>query len=557
MRTHNEPARSLPSGSARRRAPLAAFRSAKAAGLVGVLLLLLGAGCGQRSAPQTAPVPPAAVSATPPVAVPVPSRSAETTGTVPRATAALAEELARIFDAPAFDRMQWSVLVQSLETGETLYGRNAARLVMPASNMKIVTLAAAAERLGWDFTYETQLVSSAPVTHGVLEGDLVVVGSGDPTIGSRGGGGATRVFEQWADRLLADGITSIDGRIVADARAFDRETLGAGWAWDYLAASYAAGVSALQFNESTADVAVRPAAVVGAPALVEVRPIESGLILDKQVTTVAADAADLDVSRLPGSNRLIVTGTIPVGSAEVVRTATVDRPALYFARMLRATLLAKGIRVKGEAGEFENVYPVPPVAPVRVLLSHHSAPLSEFARVLMKVSQNQYAETLLRTLGARSGPGTAAAGQKIVREVLDGWGVAPDAYLLVDGSGLSRYNYVSAEMLARILRQVWRDPRHHDPFVATLPIGGQDGTLARRFVGTKAAGNVRAKTGSIANTRALSGYVTTADGEPLVFSVIANSFSQPQSVVDAAADLAIERLANFTRKAADKHPPTP
>ena len=189
-------------------------------------------------------------------------------------------------------------------------------------------------------------MSPAAVTKGVLEGDLVVVGSGDPTIGSRGGGGATRVFEQWADRLLADGISAIDGRVVADARAFDREPLGAGWAWDYLAASYAAGVSALQFNESVADVVVRPAAAVGAPAFVEVRPIESGLILDKRVTTVADGQPDLELSRLPGSNRLVVTGTIPLASAEVTRTATVDRPALYFARMLRATLVAKGIRVK-------------------------------------------------------------------------------------------------------------------------------------------------------------------------------------------------------------------
>ena len=154
--------------------------------------------------------------------------------------------------------MQWAVVVQSLESGETLYSENASKLMMPASNMKIVTLAAAAERLGWDYHLRDDGSSRpAPVANGILEGDLVVVGSGDPTIGSRGGS-ATRVFEAWADRLRAAGITGIDGRIVADARAFDRETLGAGWAWDYLASGYAAGVSALQFNESVADVAIRP-----------------------------------------------------------------------------------------------------------------------------------------------------------------------------------------------------------------------------------------------------------------------------------------------------------
>jgi len=356
------------------------------------------------------------------------------------------------------------------------------------------------------------------------------------------------VFEAWADRLRADGITTIDGRIVADARAFDRESLGAGWAWDYLASGYAAGVSALQFNESVADVAMLPGPSAGTPAVIEVRPIESGLILDTHVTTVAAGEADVEFHRLPGSNRLIVSGTIPVGSKEVVRTATVDKPALYFARMLRATLVARGIRVTGDAGEYGDVYPVPPMAPTRVLLSHRSPSLKEIARVLMKVSQNQYAETLLRTLGAQLGDGTAAAGQKVVREVLDGWGVPPDAYVLSDGSGLSRYNYVCAEMLVKILRQMYRDPRHRDPFIATLPIGGQDGTIGRRFIGTRAAGNVRAKTGSIANVRALSGYVTTLDNEVLVFSILANSFTVPQAAIDSTIDLAVERLANFTRQ---------
>ena len=217
--------------------------------------------------------------------------------------------------------------------------------------------------------------------------------------------------------------------------------------------------------------------------------------------------------------------------------------------MLRATLVAKGIRVTGGAGEFEDVYPTPPTEPVRVLLSHRSAPLSEIARVQMKVSQNQYAETLLRTLGAQSGEGTATAGDMAVREVLDAWGIPRDAYVLVDGSGLSRYNYVCAEMLVKILAHVYGDARLRDPFVATLPVGGQDGTLAHRFVGTRAAGNVRAKTGSIANVRALSGFVTSVDGETFVFSILANHFNLPQAEIDAATDRAVVMLAEFTRNA--------
>jgi D-alanyl-D-alanine carboxypeptidase/D-alanyl-D-alanine-endopeptidase (penicillin-binding protein 4) len=462
----------------------------------------------------------------------------------------LRADLSRIFEDPAFGRMQWAVLVQSLASGETVYSANASKLMMPASNMKILTLAAAAERLGWDYTYETRLVTAAPVVNGVLKGDLVIVGTGDPTIGGRGGS-ATRVFEDWADRLRAAGLTGISGRIVADARAFGQETLGAGWSWDYLGSGYAAGVSALQFNESVADVVIRPGMSAGQPAVIEVRPIESGLIVDSRVTTSAGGEADVEISRLAGSNRLIVRGTVPAGVKDTVRAATVDRPALYFARILREVLVARGIRVGGVAVEYEEVYSVPPTEPTRVLLSHQSAPLSDIARVLMKASQNQYAETLLRTLGARAGTGTPEAGRTVVQEVLDRWGIPRDAYSQTDGSGLSRYDYVCAETLVTILRRMYTDPRHKEPFLAALPVGGEDGTLARRFVGTAAAGNVRAKTGSIANVRALSGYVTSAGGEPLVFSIIANNFTAPQSAIDAATDEAVVRLATFVRRASD------
>jgi len=490
-------------------------------------LLTLGA-CAARTPPAVSPLPPAAAAK-------------------PVSAKAIPVELDRIFGAPAFDRMQWGVMVQSLATGEVLYQRGAAKLMMPASNMKIVTLAAAAERLGWDFTWNTRLLAAGAIEQGVLHGDLVVVGSGDPTINARGGS-ALRVFERWADLLAAAGIRRVDGRILADARAFDREGLGAGWAWDYLEASYAAPVGALQFNEDVAETVVRPAATPGTPAVVEVRPAESGLVVDNRVVTVATGNTDVRLRRLPGSERLTVTGQIPVAAKEVVRLTSVDNPADYFARAFRSTLVSRGIEVTGIGVNFDRADVPPILEGGRELFVHKSPPLAEAARVLMKVSQNLYAETFLKTLGAQAGDGSAEGGQKVVREVLESWGVPPDAYVLYDGSGLSRYNYVTAETLVTVLRRIYRDERHREAFLATLPVGGQDGgTIARRFKGTRAEGNVRAKTGSIANVRSLSGYVTTADGEPLVFSIIANDFTMPSAAIDAATDLAVERLANVKR----------
>ena len=204
------------------------------------------------------------------------------------------------------------------------------------------------------------------------------------------------------------------------------------------------------------------------------------------------------------------------------------------------------MRLTGLALDYERA-DVPPILDgARELFVDRSPSLAKAATVLMKVSQNLYAETFLKTLfGAGAGDGSAEGGQEIVREVLQSWGVPPEAYVLYDGSGLSRYNYVTAETLVTVLRQMYRDERHREAFLVTLPVGGQDGgTIARRFRGTLAAeGNVRAKTGSITNVRALSGDVTTFDGEPLVFSILANNFTQPQATIDAATDLAVERLA--------------
>ena len=493
-----------------------------ASALATVILLAVGAGCASRPPPVTQPIL-------------GPSQ-------------ALQRDLDRTFTAPVLDRTFWAVVVQSLGNGETLYQLNPSKLVMPASNMKIVTLAAAAERLGWEYTFETWLLATGPVERGVLRGDLVIVGSGDPTINGRGGS-PRRVFIDWAARLKAAGITAIEGRIVGDDRAFDAEGLGQGWAWDYLAYGYAARASALQYNEDLVEIVVRPGAAVGAAASIELRPGGNGLTVDNAVTTSAAGGwVDLAQQRLPGSGRLRVAGSVPLGSEAVTRTASVDAPALFFLQELHDTLTGEGVLIRNAPLAWSQAAASPAPDSARLLFVHRSPPLSEVATVLMKASQNLYAETLLRALAAPGGTGTAQAGQRVVRDVLTGWGVPPDGYVLADGSGLSRYNYVTADTVVRILRQMALDRRHAALFEATLPVVGKDGTLARRMRNSRAEGNVKAKTGSIANVRALSGYVTTLDGERLVFSIIANNFNVPTETIDAAVDAAVVRLAEFSRK---------
>jgi D-alanyl-D-alanine carboxypeptidase/D-alanyl-D-alanine-endopeptidase (penicillin-binding protein 4) len=248
---------------------------------------------------------------------------------------------------------------------------------------------------------------------------------------------------------------------------------------------------------------------------------------------------------------LEVSGSVPAGSERITRDVAVVNPTIYFAQSLKDALIARGIEVTGEAVDFDGIAAefIASGAERHVIISTSSPPLVEIATVLMKVSQNLYAETLLKALGAATaGLGTAEAGRVAVRKTLSRWGIPDDAFVQLDGSGLSRYDYVTAEAIVTVLQRLYGDPKHRDAFMAALPIAGKDGTVAARMKRTRAEGNALVKTGSIANVRSLSGYVRSRDGEMLVFSIIANDFVIPSATVNWIADLAVETLSNFTRR---------
>ena len=451
--------------------------------------------------------------------------------------ARLQDELREIFNAPQFDRGFWSVVVRPADSPENLFALNATRLMMPGSAMKIVTAAVAAERLGWDYIFETRLVATGPIEAGVLRGDLVVIGSGDPGISERSDyPGAMRAM---ARRIRESGITRIDGRVLGDDDLFDDKGMGDGWTLDNLPYGYSAPVTALLYNEGSVDLVIRAGAAAGDPVAIQLRPEGSGLEIDNRLTTVSESGAGvLTLHRFPGSSRLTVQGQIPAKAAPFARTASVDNPTRFFASALRLALLAEGVDVAGEASDTDEVSMKPDLGGSNVVATLLSAPLSVHIASMMKVSQNQYAESLLKRIGGRT----------MVQEVLAGWGIAKDSYIVADGSGLSRYNYVTSEALVRILQVMHDEPKHRSAFTAALPVAGRDGTLARRLAGTPAEGKVTAKTGTVDNVRAIAGYVQTADGETLVFSMIANNFPGANSIIDEAADRALIRLATLAGK---------
>jgi D-alanyl-D-alanine carboxypeptidase/D-alanyl-D-alanine-endopeptidase (penicillin-binding protein 4) len=464
----------------------------------------------------------------------------------------LTVDLDAIFADPVFARALLGIRVESLSTGEVLYARNSDRHVMPASNMKLVTLSVAAERLGWNFRYETRLEAAGRISDGVLEGDLIVVGGGDPSIGTTDAA-ASPLFDTWVLALREAGIHRVHGRLIGDDNAFDDEGRGGGWSWDYLTAGYAAPSGALSYNENVAVLRARPGAADGTPARLLVTPPGHGFDLEADVTTAPAGSrGSLSASRALGSRTLVARGRVPLDADELVRTTAVENPTLFFVESLNDTLASHGLTVRDGAWDIDGLDAPVAASERRVIARHASPPLSVLAGYLMKVSQNFYAETLLKTIGlAASGTGSEGEGRRAVRDTLASWGLAEDAVVIYDGSGLSRYNYVTADAIVAILKRMWTSDVHRGPFVATLPVAGHDGSLASRMRDTDLARHVQAKTGTIANVRSLSGYLDTESGDKLVFSIIANHFTASSVEVDAVVERALLRMK---AAGASRHP---
>lgn len=456
----------------------------------------------------------------------------------------LARDLDSLFTEQPLSRALVAVHVTSLADASVLYRRNHDARVIPGSALKLVTVAAAAERLGWSYRFSTTLTAAGSVANGVLTGNLIVTGTGDPSIVAQDLKGAA-LFDEWTDALIAAGIRRVDGRLIGDDNVFRDEPLGAGWAWDYLTAGYAAPSGAISYNENVAVVRVTPT-TDGAPARVEVAPPGHGLEPRTSVTTgPSGSAVTLTISRPLGQRSLTIAGRVPAGGATIVRTTTVENPTLFFLDAFNQQLAARGIVVTGGTRDIDDLAEAPAAVPGRTIAKRESEPLSSLAGYALKVSQNYYAEMLLKATGRGAGPheGSTDRGRQAARDVLGEWGIATEPLVMNDGSGLSRYNYASAELLTDVLAHVWRDERLRGPFVAALPVGGRDGTLSTRMRNAALERRVQAKTGTLDNVRALAGYLHRDDGTTLAFSMIANHFTAPVAEVDGLMERALERLA--------------
>lgn len=483
-----------------------------------------------------------------------PTRTERVPGPAARGAERVAlEQLALDIDAIIGDQnfadATWGISVVSVESGESLYAVNARQNRQVASNIKLLTTATALRRLGSDYRFATALYLTGPVgPNGVLNGDVVIRAAGDPSISPSFGVDPQEMLRRWAHVLDSLGIKVVRN-VIVDASLFDNIPYGPGWAWDDEPYGFSAPVSASAIYDNSIAVTVTPGRAPGRSVLIDINPATAYVTLKVTASTSRPDSvATLDIRRGRGDLTIEVSGNIAEGSAPYTESISIEEPNVFFASLLQEELMRSGIAVQGTALDAaERTQPFDYRALRRVAV-HHSPPLREIVMATNKQSLNLAAEMLLKELGRHaSGIGSTSAGLEVVRGVLAGSGIDVERLKVFDGSGLSRQDMISPADITRFLRWAKRASIGAD-YLASLPIAGRDGTLARRLHGTLAENNVVAKTGYMNGIRAISGYTRSRDGEWLAFAVVTNNYSVPTSVVNTAQDLILMRLASFTRR---------
>lgn len=491
----------------------------------------------------------------------------------PRTLPELRTKIAEVLAKPELSSAMVGVKVISLDTGRVIFEENATKLLRPASNMKLYTVAAALDRLSPDYKFSTSVYATArPDAAGVVRGNLTIYGRGDPSIAARfNNGDYFKAIDDLASRIAAAGVKRIEGDIVGDESYFVGPKYGAGWNWEDLTWYYGAEITPLTVNDNALDLFIKPGPAVGQPAVITTGPPDPLLtIVNKVITSAKGLRREISIHRGLGENSITITGTIPLEDRGYTGGIGISHPGLLFVYLLRTSLAQKGVVITGKslttgATSQPTLLTGTPVAGSATsspfqneIATLQSPPFSLIAAQTLKPSQNLYTELILRTLGKVTPPPATATtsnlgqtseelGIEAVKSFLKTVGIRPEALNLDDGSGLSRNDMITAEASVQLLTFMSKH-RYASVFRDALPIGGVDGTLRNRFRGTPAENNVRAKTGSLSSAASLGGYLTTAAGEKLAFSIMVNNYPrdvEPRSLcIDPIAIL----LASYAGK---------
>ena len=531
---------------------------------------------GSTATPSPGPSPLIAAPNTARPVTPSPPASAQPKIADPtNSLAELQSRISEILSKPELSSAMIGIKVASLDTGRVLFEQNSEKLLRPASNMKLYTVATALDRLTPDFRFSTSVYArTRPNAAGVVHGDLTIYGRGDPTLAARfNNGDYFKGIDDLASRIVAAGVKRVEGDLVGDESHFVGPKYGSGWEWEDLTWYYGAEITPLTINDNALDLFVKPGTEVGKQASITTGPPDPLLAILNRVTTgPKGSRRDISVYRGLAEDSITISGTIPIDDRGYTGGIGISHPALLFVYLLRSALAQKGVVITGKSrtsGAVSRAMPgsavtlntqsgaaVPsPVTSQIEIATLQSPPFSLIAEHTLKPSQNLYTELILRTLGKVAPPVPAPEdaqtseelGLETVKAFLRAAGIRPEALILSDGSGLSRNDMITADASVQLLTFMSRH-RYYDKFRDALPVAGVDGTLRNRMKNTVAENNLRAKTGSLSSAASLSGYVTTEAGEKLAFSIMVNNYPsgvEPRMVcIDPIALL----LASFAGK---------
>src|SRR6266481_6365809 len=472
-----------------------------------------------------------------------------------KARARFAARVEALLGTAPTNKGEWGLLIVDAESGETLYEQNADKYFVPASNMKLFTTALALAKLGPEYRFRTTLETRGPISSdGVLNGDLALVGRGDPNLSNRKfpyelkeefDGPQQKTLVELADTLAAKGVKEISGDVIGDDSYFPRERYPNGWEIDDMVWEYGAAVSAIVVDDNTVALTLTAGEQPGDPVQAAVTPATPDFMVQNDVTTSAADAKpDLTLTREPGSNLVVVKGSLPARSAPRKLVLAIEEPAQHAAALLKRLLEERGVNVAGiaRARHASGEQGGDPV----VLAEHVSVPLGDALKLVNKISQNLHTEMLLRTV-ARQGATWTTPDElmKIPADFYATAGIAPGDVIQTDASGLSRHDLVTPRSLVALLsfaqKQSW-----FESYYASLPVAGTDGTLEDRMKNTPAAGRIHAKTGSVEHVRTLSGFAETPSGRRLIFSFLSNNQGgKSREASEALTGLCVAMLEEF------------
>ena len=451
---------------------------------------------------------------------------------------------------PAFGTA--GIHVVDASTGAPLFASNEDRLFLPASNLKLFTSALALEKLGTNYRFTTRVLSTS-------SGDLVLVGSGDPSLSGRiypykkdaRLGPPLDPIEDLAAQIVKRGIRRVDGDIVGDDALYPWAPYPPNWSADDMERDYGAPVSALSLDDNTVAITIQPGARAGEHASMSVSPTVEFLTIDHRVitgprgTSASAESGPvIHLRQVPGSRQWIVTGSIPAGHAPVVEFLPVDDPAAFAATALYDALVRRGVAIHGRPVARHRAIGVEYLPPVGdEIAARQSPPLGELLRMLEKVSQNLHAELILREVGrvrrqeatTEAGSAEMAAFVKMLEASFEPAEVRAPRSRVDDGSGLGRNSLVAPRLVTKLLQREYAST-DRDLWISLLPVGGEDGTLEHRLCCLSDGSVIHAKTGTLGRAIALSGYADSKTSGWLAFSILVNDFSAPSGEVRAWVD---------------------